>query len=285
PFELQRVCREHGLNFPETRASAEGLPLDGSWLCKTYRGSNGSGVWPHSHSAAADANRTACVYQKHMFGTPASATFCSDTGGARLLGVTEQIVNAWQLHAPDWAYCGSIYRADLLERFAKEVGDIGQTVCGEFSLRGLVGVDLLFDYERFWLIEVNPRFTASVEVVESHRPAAAVAEHASCFGADPAKEDVPSPRCLAGRAVLFADQEANVEHSLAQLLAKSASAGRVADIPEAGSVICRGKPVLTVLWESDDADSYWTRKALFESAARIDSRLKADQDRGRRPQT
>src|SRR6478672_10569785 len=46
PCELEMVLRKAGLLFPETRASAEGLPLDGSWLVKSYRGASGSGVRP-----------------------------------------------------------------------------------------------------------------------------------------------------------------------------------------------------------------------------------------------
>src|SRR5437868_5791197 len=44
PRELGDVLRRAGLLFPETRASAEGLPQDGSWLAKTYQGASGSGV-------------------------------------------------------------------------------------------------------------------------------------------------------------------------------------------------------------------------------------------------
>src|SRR5436305_11978694 len=44
PWKLADVLRRAGLSFPETRASADGLPQDGSWLVKSYRGASGSGV-------------------------------------------------------------------------------------------------------------------------------------------------------------------------------------------------------------------------------------------------
>src|SRR5215218_3406460 len=44
PWELRDSLHRAGLLFPETRASGEGLPVDGSWLAKTYNGASGSGV-------------------------------------------------------------------------------------------------------------------------------------------------------------------------------------------------------------------------------------------------
>ena len=36
-----------------------------------------------------------------------------------------------------------------------------------FALRGLFGVDFVWDGERAWTIEVNPRPTASLEAIEA----------------------------------------------------------------------------------------------------------------------
>ena len=44
PMKLQLALTGAGMLFPETRTSPAGLPLDGSWLCKTYGGASGSGV-------------------------------------------------------------------------------------------------------------------------------------------------------------------------------------------------------------------------------------------------
>ena len=44
PVELLHALTSNGLLFPETRTSPDGLPLDGTWLVKTYHGASGSGV-------------------------------------------------------------------------------------------------------------------------------------------------------------------------------------------------------------------------------------------------
>src|SRR3954464_10544297 len=44
PWELAHVLQNAGLLFPEMRRSSDGLPRDGTWLAKSYRGASGSGV-------------------------------------------------------------------------------------------------------------------------------------------------------------------------------------------------------------------------------------------------
>jgi hypothetical protein len=44
PWGLASPLNDAGLLFPEMRSSPDGLPMDGSWLVKTYRGASGSGV-------------------------------------------------------------------------------------------------------------------------------------------------------------------------------------------------------------------------------------------------
>ena len=43
---------------------------------------------------------------------------------------------------------------------------LGTVLAQAFRLVGLFGVDGVLDAERFWPVEVNPRYTASVEVLE-----------------------------------------------------------------------------------------------------------------------
>ena len=52
PILLQRALGEAGQLYPETLGSSEGLPRDGSWLCKAG-GSGGLGVWELTSDASA----------------------------------------------------------------------------------------------------------------------------------------------------------------------------------------------------------------------------------------
>ena len=158
PLTLQTALSRAGLCFPETKL-ATGEPLEGeplesdAWLGKTYRGSCGSGV-----GVTDGAN----YFQRHVEGVPLSAVFDGD----KLLGVTRQLVGEAWAGAAKYQYCGSIAPWPLPPECQRQVQLLGEVLCEEFGLTELYGVDLIQDSNRLWTIEVNPRYTASVEVVE-----------------------------------------------------------------------------------------------------------------------
>ena len=43
---------------------------------------------------------------------------------------------------------------------------LGQRLVGDFELEGVFGVDLRWDGDSWWLLEVNPRYPAGAEVLE-----------------------------------------------------------------------------------------------------------------------
>ncbi len=280
PFELQQALQATSFSLPDTRRSADGLPRDGSWLCKACDGAGGSGVWAlEDEAAVARAYETDAAFQRYVFGTPASAAYASDGLSCQLLGITEQLVGAWQLHAPRWAYCGSLFRRDLWTHYSESLQHVGEVLSRYFKLRGVFGIDLVLAGEQDCILEVNPRYTASMEVVESHKDTSAIAEHARCFGTEASSVGT---RPIVGKAVLYARQQATISPSFTALLLDSARAGRVADIPVAESVIMKGQPVLSVLGRSaasssPEADPYWTRASLFRASGSIESRLYAGQ--------
>ncbi len=65
----------------------------------------------------------------------------------------------------------------------------GKVLTSEFGLKGIFGCDFVWDGQRLWLLEVNPRFTASVEVVEQAAAFPLSWWHVSTFLAD---EKTPS---------------------------------------------------------------------------------------------
>src|SRR5689334_14727026 len=75
PWELSRALQTAGLRFPETRATSEGLPDDGSWLIKTYRGASGSGVREFVAELASDKPTEPIAYQRRIKGTACAAVY------------------------------------------------------------------------------------------------------------------------------------------------------------------------------------------------------------------
>jgi predicted ATP-grasp superfamily ATP-dependent carboligase len=254
-LKLQAACRDAGVAFPETRTSAKGLPLDGSWLCKTYRGSSGSGVWRLDGTAAlARAERERAVFQRLIRGDPAAVIFVATQKMGMSLGFARQLLGR---DAHEWQFVGSIGpHPDLLDlrrivSSLKWLSAISDVLSNAFCLQGLVGVDLVLADGGPWVIEINPRYTASIEVLEQVVGSTAVAMHvAACTQRIPV---VGSGGLAAsdqlGKAILFASQDAAISPKFFEW-AMSRSSLRaedftLADIPAVGETIPAGRPVLT----------------------------------------
>ena len=139
-------------------------------------------------------------------------------------------------------------------------------LAGAFALRGLFGVDLVWDGERAWTLEVNPRPTASLEAVEAAHGVAVFDAHLRGLRrrAAPHRSE---PRVAAGKAVLFATEDVVVGDSERWL------ERGVRDVPHPGERIAAGRPVCTV--SATAATPHDALAALEEQAARLRAELGA----------
>jgi predicted ATP-grasp superfamily ATP-dependent carboligase len=141
---------------------------------------------------------------------------------------------------------------------------IGAALADAFALRGLFGCDFLLHGGTAWLTEVNPRYAASVEVIEHALGRSLLGGHVrTCLpssGADLALLPEPGPgvtaaadRRIVGKAILFAPHEFVVSEDLTGAVAPLVGElPSLADIPRAGTLIEAGHPVCTVLAAAGD---------------------------------
>ena len=234
PLELQRVLSLASLHFPETKLANEGQACGNTWLGKTYRGSSGSGV---------GLNKGATYLQRRVAGVPLSAVFC----GSELLGVTRQLVGEAWAGAGEFQYCGSIGPWPLSPHCEQQVRQLGEVLCTEFGLTELYGVDLLLEGNKLWTIEVNPRYTAAVEVVER-------AHGISVFDSTIDWQQ----NLFVGKVVLFAKAALVLSERLHNRLMQQAGKiawPEIADIPGAGTEISLGQPILTLFAEAESCEA------------------------------
>src|SRR5262249_666683 len=119
--------------------------------------------------------------QEFIEGESASAVFAGDGTGARLLGVTRQLVGAGWLNAGPFRYCGSVGPLPLGRGLQRSLDALGRLLARRAGLRGLFGVDGVLRGSAFWPVEVNPRYPASVEVLEYATRLAALRWHRQAF--------------------------------------------------------------------------------------------------------
>ena len=262
PLLLQPVIQAAGLAFPETIESGDKLPLDRSWLCKTYRSANGSGVWLLDGVEARErAAEQEAYFQRFVGGTSAAAVFLCSRQGSTLLGVTHQLVGDAIAGAKPWHYAGSVGPLRISDAVAVQLTKLGELLSERFKLSGLVGVDLVIERDKAWIIEINPRYSSSAEVVERMLGVSVVGAHVkACLGQPELPPGVRSTRPAAkgsetegtthGKLILYAKRDAIVDDEFhAWAMSQSsldANACRLADIPAAGETIVAGHPIQTV---------------------------------------
>jgi predicted ATP-grasp superfamily ATP-dependent carboligase len=221
-------------------------PPTNRWLVKPRRGSGGLGVrfWEPTEPWSEES-----VLQEYIPGIPASAVFAAVDGQCIFLGATRQLIGTAWLHvARPFQYAGSI---GPLEALSPLVENLGQRLVERFQLRGLFGVDFIIDiHGRIRPIEINPRVPASLEILERIAGGALFAFHAAEFGRD----DVPRVPGRAGlefhgKAIYFAPSDLIVPLDGPWRSALSFPLDDLvvpfADVPESGSTIAKGDPVLT----------------------------------------
>ncbi len=82
------------------------------------------------------------------------------------MGATWQLVGTGWTGAPAFCYAGSVGPVEPQTHLDAQWERIGSTIARRFRLVGLFGVDAILDGHTVWPIEVNPRYPASVEVLE-----------------------------------------------------------------------------------------------------------------------
>jgi len=214
------------------------------------------------------------VLQAYVEGTPASAAFVADGAKSFVLGMTEQLIGRAELGSGGFAWCGNILPLELPKTeqgtFRREIGRITSHLAERFGLRGVNGIDFVVSSgqgDRLLpiLVEVNPRFTASMELVEWARDISIFSLHVNAAqgvlstSPDLADSDL-SPRSF-GKAIVYARSTVTVPDTTGWV-----DLGR-RDVPYAGERILAGHPVCTVLAEGRGRTACWI--ALLEAATSV----------------
>ena len=127
---------------------------------------------------------------------------------------------------------------------------LGECLARQFGLIGLFGVDAILSGDEVWPVEVNPRYTASVEVLERAMGLSAIDLHVYACRLGRCQADrgqALSAPC--GKAIVYASSPVCVSRRLVRYLDGLNRAGRwphVADIPTIGQTIPAGHPVVSV---------------------------------------
>lgn len=239
PLELARALPRLGLPTPAVRASAPLADSDVRWLLKPRRSGGGHGIvrWTRGMPVPRSS-----IVQERIRGAAGSIIFVADGAALTPLALTRQLSGDAAFGASGFAYCGSIlepHRPDLLANAIR----LATSVTREFALRGVCSIDFIARGDIPYAIEVNPRPTASMELVERATGRSIWLAHAAgCTGSLLSALPVgDSPSLAHGKAVLYARQPVVLGDTTRWL-----DDDDVRDIPAPGERIARGSPICTI---------------------------------------
>jgi predicted ATP-grasp superfamily ATP-dependent carboligase len=247
------------------------------WLVKPVASGGGHGVTDWEPAVAIPRGS---YLQEFVDGTPGSVVFVAAGKRAVSLAVTRQLIGDEAFGSTGFRYCGSILASEHDTQFARgsalveAAGDLARAATEEFDLVGVNGIDFLARDGVPHLVEINPRWCASMELVERAHGFSVFGAHgdACARGVLPdfsfgARHGMTRVRAV-GKAIVFARRDTAVGDTRAWLRDPD-----VADVPHPGETIRRGRPVCTVFARSGDDRSCY--HALVRRAARVYAELDA----------
>lgn len=243
-----------------------------TWLIKPAHGAGGIHVRPlandHSFDAtdAGQSKSSQWLVQQYIEGKSIGVSYCSDRVGTQVVGIARGI-DARELDAPlPFIYRGNIAAIAITQQVEERLRAFGDYVAKQTGLLGLWQADFQLDSEgKLWLLEINPRWSASMELHETLQGFSWMKKHLEIlrYPGEVFVHDTDQCRVSDGqiaKGIIYAPKDLNVSDDQLARLWQTRWDGtlgglqnapfRVADIPQPvpdGLAIPEGMPIATVL--------------------------------------
>ena len=252
--EFYNLLKSKQINTPNIITSTKDLNKETSYLRKPKYRSGGLGIKPFEPSKQTMVDDSDFYYQEFIKGESRSAIFCFTESGFELLGTSIQSSGTQSLHASDFLYSGSMGPVKPCNSELTELQTIGEIISSNYRPRGLLGMDYILNESRVYPLEINPRYTASMEVLELALGQNFITKHMQAFGfkaicENPARTE-PS---VIGKAIYYAPHDVLIPEDApwVSIEANPRLFSTFADIPRANSAIDKVSPVVTIFAKAD----------------------------------
>ena len=229
PNDFAALCRTCSIPHPDIAFERPTDPDD--WLMKRCGGAGGLHVAP----VAANTTPPGRYFQRRVPGTPVSAMILADGSHAAVLGFSTQ----WASPTPaqPYRFGGAVAPADIAPATADLLTDAVRRLVAAVPLVGLNSADFLVADDRFWLLEINPRPGATLDIFAPDDRSLFALHVDACRGVR--APELARPTRARASAIVYAEQDIRV--------GALDWPDWTADRPHAGSVVNAGEPLCTVL--------------------------------------
>lgn len=254
PFWLAETLRAAGLPTLDVRPESSPPPADGTWLQKPLASAGGRAIRVWDRDAASRDFGEPHSFQTYLRpGRSCAAIFRAGDGSVEWQGATTAWIGQESSRPPHpFSYCGSEGPTAIPEQSQRMLQQMAEILVRASGVVGLFGIDFQWDGGTPWLVELNPRYTASVEVLElmRRRPLLRVPGDVRSSASTPDSGNLSSASLA--KVVLYASQPF-VAPDFSRLL-RDPDPWRVpyvADVPVEGTVIEAGWPICSVFGGDD----------------------------------
>ncbi len=263
--QLRRVVQRAGARTPLTHPPGDprARPSGRLFLGKPLRGGGGQGIRELTGRVRPSARE---LVQERIDGIPASVSFLADGRRALVLGVARGMAGDVAFGAAGYRYCGNLFPLPVAGRTLERLDAIVRATTLAFGLVGLNGIDFVLRDDEPFVLELNPRYSASMELIQRAGLKDLFELHAAaCRGSLP----VALPRLrpgVWGKAVLWARRGVLAPETRAWL-----ERDDIRDVPFPGERIRAGSPICTVFGHGRDPGA--CRAALVATAGAVEREL------------
>lgn len=253
-----------GFRVPETIYHDNGRQAnpERQWLRKPVHSGGGHGIMfaPNARSA-----RRGYLLQEYIPGLSCSASFVANQREAVVIGLTEQLVGLPEFGADGFRYCGNILPLETVRNrqngasLLEQVQRIASLITREFGLVGVNGFDFILADGQVCLTEVNPRYSASMELIERAYDLSIFDLHVQAvmqgrlpeFDLDQRMRQIEKRSY--GKAILYAEKDSLATDT------RDWVQSELRDVPYPGESLEEGKPVCTILAAGESRADCLTR--------------------------
>ena len=226
-----------GILFPKT---GHDTAPDGKNFIKDFSSAGGVGVTQDLGAKMREGQ----YRQQAVDGLSVGATFLTVNNHGRdstsLMGITEHINRVSEFGQSGYHYGGIVYPADVANIHEQAIKNFGQRAAAQSGLVGWWGADFILNENSAYLLEINPRFPASAELIAMAHDIDLIGTQTSAINGDKCDLEVGEPHSITATAVCYAktDYVFNDPQEWFELGAR--------DIPHDGEEIKQGEPVISL---------------------------------------
>jgi uncharacterized protein len=234
------LCDRLGVPHPSVKTER---PLHSNgWIQKEIGGSGGGHIQQYFDKQIAAKENV--YYQQVQTGKSVSCLFLANETGIQVIGFSEQ----WLAELPEapFSYGGAVSHADINEQAKVRLKEYVANLSQSIGLLGLNSCDAICDGDNIYVLEINPRLSATISLY-THEMHDLFAKHvAAC------QHDLDANLMQFNRKhknsyahqVIYAKQDVKVKSDLNW-------PPWVCDLPRVGSRLMIGSPLCTVFAEAE----------------------------------